>query len=488
MYFKLFLSFVFILSANAKELNFNKYPSMLFGIASAPGHVEDQLDDMWLEFAENGGVRAFYNHAIPEQRLKFWSEPEVELDWLKKSGAKLFRLGVDWGRLTNKTYSARCFKKRKCQISLDREVLAHYKKIIKMARDRGLKIMLTLLHHSEPRWALINGGLKNKKVRKHFEKFAIQVFNEMSNFVDYWITLNEPTLYGVLTQMAGLWPSSTAKPGPWQLVGGFRKLQNQLIKAHKNIYHQMKKISPEAKIGIAKRIDFYYGDNFISNIFAGLSNSQFNYHFLDKTINAMDFIGINYYGIENVKGLGISFNPKIEYTEAGRGIYPTGLKLMLKKLNQKYNQGRQLPFIITENGIADALDTLRPAYLAEHLAALYSAMEEGIKVEAYVFWTLSDNLEWADGYCPKFGLLSVDRDNGLKRTPRPSFFLFQTIATKRFLSLEQREKAWKTYQLSWGSQRPFCRTEDAVHALDYPSNKIIEGIDWRFKQASQKTD
>ena len=49
--------------------------------------------------------------------------------------------------------------------------------------------------------------------------------------------------------------------------------------------------------------------------------------------------------------------------------------------------------------------------------------------DRYVFWTTSDNWEWMDGYCPKFGLWSVDREDGLKRTPRPSLQLFQRVAT-----------------------------------------------------------
>lgn len=45
----------------------------------------------------------------------------------------------------------------------------------------------------------------------------------------------------------------------------------------------------------------------------------------------------------------------------------------------------------------------------------------------YLFWTTSDNWEWADGYGPKFGLVAVDRANGLARIPRPSYFLFSKV-------------------------------------------------------------
>lgn len=52
---------------------------------------------------------------------------------------------------------------------------------------------------------------------------------------------------------------------------------------------------------------------------------------------------------------------------------------------------------------------------------------QGIPVLGYLFWTISDNWEWADGYGPKFGLVAVDRENGLARIPRPSYYLFSKV-------------------------------------------------------------
>lgn len=57
---------------------------------------------------------------------------------------------------------------------------------------------------------------------------------------------------------------------------------------------------------------------------------------------------------------------------------------------------------------------------------------QGVPVIGYLFWTISDNWEWADGYGPKFGLVAVDRANNLARIPRPSYHLF-TKVTVHFL-------------------------------------------------------
>jgi beta-glucosidase/6-phospho-beta-glucosidase/beta-galactosidase len=54
-------------------------------------------------------------------------------------------------------------------------------------------------------------------------------------------------------------------------------------------------------------------------------------------------------------------------------------------------------------------------------------MWQGVPVDGYFHWTISDSWEWAEGYCPKFGLVDVDRTNKLHRSPRLSYFLFKQV-------------------------------------------------------------
>jgi beta-glucosidase len=193
----------------------------------------------------------------------------------------------------------------------------------------------------------------------------------------------------------------------------------------------------------------------------------------------MDFMGINYHGAEWVGSRGIEILPGEEYSEAGRAVHPGGLSLLLKEAGRRYH----LPVIITENGIADETDWIRPAYIAEHLAAIHDAMDSGTPVRGYFVWTLADNLEWSDGYCPKFGLLEVDRKKGLKRIPRKSFAFYSKIAKSHSLMGSWREDAWKLYSSHQGEMRPFCRSQDGVTALDVPSLRKIPFNDWRFRRS-----
>ena len=102
--------------------------------------------------------------------------------------------------------------------------------------------------------------------------------------------------------------------------------------------------------------------------------------------------GINYYGIEVVKGLGVP-DKDYEYSDSGQTTSIDGIKF--SKLQQAL---QEYPFIITENGIADGNDWFRPLYITEHLAAISGHERRlGVKVFGYIHWTLTDNFEWGDG-------------------------------------------------------------------------------------------
>ena len=48
-------------------------------------------------------------------------------------------------------------------------------------------------------------------------------------------------------------------------------------------------------------------------------------------------------------------------------------------------------------------------------------------MRGYFYWSLLDNFEWALGYGPRFGLVSVTRDTFV-RTPKPSAAWLGAIA------------------------------------------------------------
>src|SRR5690606_33168778 len=81
--------------------------------------------------------------------------------------------------------------------------------------------------------------------------------------------------------------------------------------------------------------------------------------------------------------------------------------------------GGRTPLIVTENGIGTDHDSQRVAFLHDSLRGVLRVIDDGIDVRGFTCWSLLDNFEWAFGYRPKFGLVSVDRTT-FERTPKPS--------------------------------------------------------------------
>lgn len=145
----LLLMLVLPCAAIAQDISFKNHP-IVFGLATAPAHSEDNLNDSWLDFAQNGGVAGWKNVDFPEQRLRFWSEPESELDWAQSTGIKTLRIGLDWGRLVpNEPASSDCSAENTCSAEIqDKQALIRYKQIVRMIRGRGIEPIITLFHHS----------------------------------------------------------------------------------------------------------------------------------------------------------------------------------------------------------------------------------------------------------------------------------------------------------------------------------------------------
>ena len=107
----------------------------------------------------------------------------------------------------------------------------------------------------------------------------------------------------------------------------------------------------------------------------------------------------------------------------GWKISPEGIFNVLIGL-KKYH----LPIYITENGIADANDEKRPDFIREHIEWISKAIEEGVDVRGYFYWSFLDNFEFPEvrGFWPRFGLVEIDYKT-LERKPRKSFYVYKDI-------------------------------------------------------------
>ena len=105
-------------------------------------------------------------------------------------------------------------------------------------------------------------------------------------------------------------------------------------------------------------------------------------------------------------------------------VYPEGFYRALMRVKQF---GK--PIIITENGIPDNKDDRRADWINRYLYAMKRAMADGADVRGYIYWTLLDNFEWAEGYTMKFGLYEVDmqtQERTLREGAKPLIEIIRT--------------------------------------------------------------
>ena len=162
--------------------------------------------------------------------------------------------------------------------------------------------------------------------------------------------------------------------------------------------------------------------------------------------STQDFIGLNYYSVDTVAF--DLLNPKELYS---RSFFPEGTDLADAGMNSNSPEGfywainwavktyPATPIIITENGIEDVTDRIRPRYLAEHVHAMWRAVNFNWPVKGYFHWSLVDNFEWECGWTQRFGLWELNIETQ-QRTKRPSADLYAAICKENGLSSAMVEK------------------------------------------------
>ncbi len=292
-------------------------------------------------------------------------------------------------------------------------------------------------------------------------KYAAYLGWKLGDLVDVWAPLNEPVVVAIsgYLNVPGIL-SGNFPPGAFSFTALIAVLTNELA-ANAAAYDALKTWDTvdadhdgtAASVGlVANLVAFHPSNPANASDVTGTTHADYLYNRLflngavlgdvDANANGVvdpgehhaelvgkaDFVGVNYYLRATVQGLGIAltpviplldFAPTIGYrtplqptlpvcpsvcSDFGWEIYPIGLREVLATAGS-YG----LPVEITENGIADAADDKRPAYLVQHLAVLEQAITDGVAdVRGYYHWSLVDNFEWASGYYPKFGLYGFD--------------------------------------------------------------------------------
>jgi beta-glucosidase len=354
-----------------------------------------------------------------------------------------------------------------------------YSRLVDELLGAGITPLATIYHWDLPQALEDEGGWRNRDTALRFADYASLLQQHLGDRVSRWITLNEPFCSSVLGYGTG-----RHAPGVRDVDGTLRAAHHLLL-GHGLAVAAMREADPAASYGITLNLqpvaplsdseedraaadrslvlsNLLFTDPVLRGTYPAAArdiwsaNSDFSFirdGDLEVTSADLDFLGVNYYFPARVRAVPHAepdpaaraiddiaaespVLPGDDVTEMGWPVDADGLRRLLVWLHETYPA--LPPVYITENGraVADTVesgsveDPDRIGYLDGHIRAVAQAVESGVDVRGYYYWSLLDNFEWAEGYSKRFGLVHVDYETQV-RTPKASFSYYRDLIAAR---------------------------------------------------------
>ncbi|HEY5825303.1 MAG TPA: family 1 glycosylhydrolase [Cyclobacteriaceae bacterium] len=385
----------------------------IFGTSTAAAQIETAFEHDWQ------GVKAKDGHIFDrttDHELRFKEDAEII-----SSLAPYYRMGLMWSKLQRKPFA-----------TLDESSVKEYKEFLEDLKARNVKIMMVLHHFTNPKWFAELGSWENKENIPLWVDFAKQVVDIFGEYVSHWNTFNEPNVYASFGWMTGYFPPFKINP-----VKAATVVQN-MGTAHDIMYDYIKLKYPHQPIGISHNAVVFDSENVLGWFPSRLSDWWFM-EWVPRHFEKVDFFGMSYYARlthdplpitfidtpDKIKALGVPHDDIWEY-------HPEGLRKCIDRYWNKYKK----PIIITENGVCDASDELRQKAILDYAQILHEAMQDGIDVKGYFWWSTWDNFEWHLGPTMRFGLYECDLETK-NRTRRKSADTFSKLAHYKMIEKEE---------------------------------------------------
>lgn len=417
-------------------------PGFLWGTATSAYQIEgNNLNTNWSEWEKIPGK--IYENQTCGSACDWWSGKwKEDLDRMKSTNQNAHRLSIEWSRV------------QPASDRWDENAIDNYRKILIGFRERNITPFITLHHFTEPIWISELGSWENDRIIDMFNQFVERVVEALKEYCSYWIPINEPNVLIHQAYIEGNFP-----PGKSSLKSAFSVMSN-LVKAHGLAYATIKRIQPLSRVGTAINyrafwpknpsnpldtwmsnfLNNQYNESFMKAISTGNLNFALKKERIKKSADTFDFVGVNYYSGDEIKFSLLEFKnyfhersypPLSEISENGFiANVPMGFE---KAIHWAVGFGK--PIIITENGIEDSKDQLRPQFLIEHIHKLWRAVNLSVPIRGYFHWTLVDNFEWERGWSQRFGLWRLNISDQ-KRIRTKSVELYSQICKSNSLTSE----------------------------------------------------
>jgi beta-glucosidase len=454
---------------SARDIAARLPKDFVFGTATSSWQIEGDSkgrgSSIWDDFAKIPGNIIDGTTADPAcEHIHNWRQDLDLLSWL---GVDSYRFSISWPRIQPDGIG-----------KVSESGLAFYDRLIDELLVRNIQPALTIYHWDLPSALGDKGGWVWDGISDAFADFTQIVAKKYADRVSSWATFNEPWCSAFLGYSA-----TTHAPGAGKPAQGF-EASYRLLLAHGRSMdvlrsHKVKNpgivlnlttiISDDPNLeeavehldGLQNRywLDQLAGRGIPQDVMERTSNfvdwSFVKESELAEISTPIDWLGINYYTPTRIAAINanqsgkivgqsleafpgtppVQFTPREPKTEMGweidaRSLYATLL-----------TTARRLPGValyVTENGGAfpDLIidghinDEDRIDYYYQHINAALDAMDAGVDLRGYFAWSLLDNIEWAEGWSKRFGIVHVDV-NSQVRTPKSSAHFIREILSNR---------------------------------------------------------
>jgi beta-glucosidase len=390
------------------------FPDGFFwGSATAAHQVEGgNTNSDWWQWEHTPGSTAVESSG---DGIDHWHRYDDDFALLAALGQNAHRFSLEWSRI------------EPAEGEFSRATLDHYARVLESLAHHGLTAFATLYHFTLPQWFAARGGWLADDALDVFSRYVEKIADTLGDLIPYACTVNEPQIVALQGYWRGWFP-----PGQRNLEEALR-VNSILAAAHRTATASLRSGRGRPKIGTCLQLPCIEplradsADDIVAAETVRTAMVDFHIDDLRRGGDVGDFVGLQYYTRIQIDTTAPGFiaapTSEAETTQMGWEVYPEGFGRTLARVAEA-----GLPIVVTENGIATANDNQRIRFLAAHLYQLKQAMEAGVDVRGYMYWSSFDNFEWAHGYGPTFGLIGIDRDDHNRRIIRPSAVAYGTVA------------------------------------------------------------
>ncbi|WP_084361393.1 GH1 family beta-glucosidase [Herbiconiux solani] len=440
----------------------------VFGAATSAYQIEGganadgKSDSIWDVFCRLPGAVAGGDSG--EVACDHYHRLDDDLATMSALGLDAYRFSIAWPRVMPDGRT------------LNPNGLDFYERLVDGLLEREIDPWPTLYHWDLPQTLQDEGGWADRGIVERFSDYAAAVDDRLGDRIHRYTTFNEPWVAAFLGHAAGVHAPGHQNPSEAIAAG------HHMLLAHGTAVARLRARATAPELGITLNLSVIDPLTPVDEPAARLIDGQMNRFFLDPLFNGaypedvrealspwwpdglvragdldlisarLDFFGANYYRGEVVSftppdaddtirpatdrppatpypaSRGIHFHTVLpERTALGWVVQPEGLERLLRRLSDDYTARRGTPIYVTENGAAyhDGVvagrvhDAARVRFIDAHLRAVAAAVDGGVDVRGYFYWSLLDNFEWDWGYGQRFGIVHVDYETQ-KRTIKDS--------------------------------------------------------------------